>query len=168
MRWVISTLAVGIASLGFVGAAPGTPSRADSVSIRRVIIGRFQIMLISDKNTRECYGCLDAAQSQSNWGLVGMRRLTQLLTPKVTNRQANALGAALQADRSWGLAGFQLANNSDVYDTYVHRAIRYAWRAAGLLSFRPTLQALLLAADCPDWYLAATLPAYAPVTACTY
>ena len=130
--------------------------------------GSFQIMLISDKETRECYGCGTSARTQANWGLIAMNRFTQLLRTRPTRRQVNALNAAFQADRWWGLAGFQLADNSDTYDLYVHRAIRYAWRAAGLLSFRPTLQVLLLAADCPDWYAAVTTHATLPVTACTY
>jgi hypothetical protein len=36
-------------------------------------------------------------------------------------------------------ADIQLAQNSNTYDLYVHRAIRSAWRAAGLLGFRPAL-----------------------------
>jgi hypothetical protein len=157
-----------VAYLALAATASGTPSRSDAVSIRKVVLGSFQIMLISDKETRECYGCSDSARSQANWGLVAMRRFTQLLKQRPTKRQVDALSAAFQADRWWGLAGFQLADNSDVYDLYVHRAIRSAWRAAGLLAFRPTLQALLLAADCPDWYAAASSPASVPVTACTY
>ena len=149
-------------------ATAGVPSQGEAVSIRKVVLASFQIMLISDKETRECYGCSDSARSQANWGLVAMRRFTQLLKQRPTKRQVDALSAAFQADRWWGLAGFQLADNSDIYDLYVHRAIRSAWRAAGLLAFRPTLQALLLAADCPDWYAAVTSPASVPVTACTY
>jgi len=161
-------LAVVVAYLALDVTAAGAPGQTQAVSIRKAVIGSFQIMLISDKETRGCYGCSDSARSQANWGLVAMRRFTQLLKQRPTKRQVNALSAAFQADRWWGLAGFQLADNSDLYDLYVYRAIHSAWRAAGLLAFRPTLQALLLAADCPDWYAAATSPASVPVTACTY
>jgi hypothetical protein len=168
MKWAISALALVAASFAFVSSASGTPNRNPATSVRSAIIGSFQIMLISDKETRGCYGCSDSARSQANWALVAMRRFTQLLKQRPTKRQVAALSAAFQADRWWGLAGFQLADNSDIYDLYVHRAIHSAWRAAGLLAFRPTLQALLLAADCPDWYAAATSPASVTVTACTY
>lgn len=131
----LTCLAV-LAYLALAATAAGTPSRTAAVSIRKAVIGSFQIMLISDKETRECYGCSDSARRQANWGLLAMRRFTQLLKPGRTRRQADALSAAFQANRWWGLAGFQLADNSDVYDLYVHRAIRYAWRAAGLLTFR--------------------------------
>ena len=82
-------------------ATAGVPSQGEAVSIRKVVLASFQIMLISDKETRECYGCSDSARSQANWGLVAMRRFTQLLKQRPTKRQVDALSAAFQADRWW-------------------------------------------------------------------
>jgi hypothetical protein len=164
---VVVLLAILWVALTGIGAEASIQSRPN-LPVRRTVAASFQLMLIYDKATRDCYGCSSAALAQSNWGLVSIRRFTQLAKAGPTRTQMHAMSDAVAAMHWWGLAGFLLANNSDGYDLYAHRAIRNAWRAAGQLALRPSLAALFLAAGCGDWYLAASTSANVPITACDY